>query len=80
MRIVSHSLVWPNGEEDLMTRLLEGKVAVVTGGLGSGHGHTLKMAKEGAAAVVIADRIETPREGGVATTELVPGRAPNRCK
>jgi hypothetical protein len=71
MRIVLHSLVWPNGEEDLMTRLLEGKVAVVTGGAnGIGRASTLKTAKEGAAAVVIADRSETPREGGDPTTEL----------
>lgn len=55
-----------------MAGLLEGKVVVVTGGAsGMGRAAALRMAEEGAAAVVIADRRETPREGGASTTDLV---------
>ncbi len=55
-----------------MAGLLQGKVAVVTGGAsGMGRAISVRMAEEGAAAIVVADRREDPREGGPSTTELV---------
>lgn len=57
-----------------MSGLLAGKVAVVTGGAsGMGRSICARMAEEGAAHVVIADRREDPREGGPTTSELVAG-------
>jgi NAD(P)-dependent dehydrogenase (short-subunit alcohol dehydrogenase family) len=52
--------------------LLTGQVVVVTGG-SSGIGRALcrRAAEEGAAAVVIADRVEVGREGATVTAELV---------
>lgn len=53
---------------------MKGKVVVVTGGSsGLGRATALRMAEEGAAAIVIADRIEAPREGGQTTVDLVKG-------
>jgi NAD(P)-dependent dehydrogenase (short-subunit alcohol dehydrogenase family) len=55
-----------------MTRLVEGKVAVITGGAsGLGRGIAIRLAEEGAAAVIIADMHEEPREGGDPTTTVV---------
>ena len=55
-----------------MTGLVEGKVAVVTGGAsGLGRGIAIRFAEEGAAAVVIADMREEAREGGDPTTTVV---------
>jgi NAD(P)-dependent dehydrogenase (short-subunit alcohol dehydrogenase family) len=52
--------------------LLSGKVAVVTGGAsGNGRDIAARFAEEGAAAVVVADLREDPREGGTATADLV---------
>ncbi len=47
-----------------MTGLLDGKVAVVTGGAsGNGRGVALALAQHGVKAVVVADMRDTPREG-----------------
>jgi NAD(P)-dependent dehydrogenase (short-subunit alcohol dehydrogenase family) len=52
--------------------MLDGVVAVVTGGAsGIGRAVAERLASHGARAVVVADRREDPREGGVPTTELV---------
>jgi len=57
---------------DTVAGLLEGKVAVVTGAAsGMGRAVCTRFADEGAAAVVIADLWEDPREGGATTAELV---------
>jgi NAD(P)-dependent dehydrogenase (short-subunit alcohol dehydrogenase family) len=55
-----------------MPGLLAGKVVVVTGGAsGMGRAISVRTAEEGAAAVVIADIRQEPREGGQPTTDLV---------
>jgi NAD(P)-dependent dehydrogenase (short-subunit alcohol dehydrogenase family) len=55
-----------------MRGLLEGRVAVVTGGSsGIGRGIALRFAQEGVALVVIADLSEEPREGGDHTAAQV---------
>lgn len=52
--------------------LLEGKVAIVTGGSSAiGRAVALRFAAEGARAVVVADLQPEPREGGRPTHELV---------
>ena len=55
-----------------MTGLLDGAVAVVTGGAsGIGPAICTRFAEQGARAVVVADLREEPREGGDPTVELV---------
>jgi NAD(P)-dependent dehydrogenase (short-subunit alcohol dehydrogenase family) len=55
-----------------MTGLLDGKVVVVTGGAsGIGRGIALAAAHHGAAAVVIGDLVENPKEGGPTTLSLL---------
>src|SRR3954451_8607458 len=55
-----------------MASLLEGRVAVVTGGSsGLGRGIAVRFAEEGAKAVIVADQRDEPREGGPTTTKLV---------
>jgi NAD(P)-dependent dehydrogenase (short-subunit alcohol dehydrogenase family) len=52
--------------------LLAGKVVVVTGGAsGMGRAISIRAAEEGAAAVVVADVRQEPREGGPPTLDLV---------
>lgn len=61
--------------------LLDGKVAVVTGG-SSGNGRAIAQAfaRQGAAAVIVADIQEEPREGGQPTHELVESENGTRGK
>jgi NAD(P)-dependent dehydrogenase (short-subunit alcohol dehydrogenase family) len=55
-----------------MAGLVEGKVAVITGGAsGLGRGIAIRLAEEGAAAIVVADMREDAREGGDPTTTVV---------
>jgi NAD(P)-dependent dehydrogenase (short-subunit alcohol dehydrogenase family) len=55
-----------------MPGLLNGKVVVVTGGSsGMGRAISVRVAEEGAAAVVVGDIRQEPREGGELTTDLV---------
>lgn len=55
-----------------MAGLVEGKVAVVTGGAsGIGRATAFALAREGAAAVVVADVRTEPREGGKATHDAI---------
>ena len=55
-----------------MAGLVDGAVVVVTGGSsGNGRAISLRMAQEGAAAVVVADIRDRPREGGDPTVNLV---------
>jgi NAD(P)-dependent dehydrogenase (short-subunit alcohol dehydrogenase family) len=52
--------------------LLTGKVAIVTGAAsGNGRAIALAFAESGASAVVLADVISEPREGGTPTTDLL---------
>src|SRR4051812_19493321 len=52
--------------------LMSGKVVAVTGGSsGNGRATARRFAEEGAAAIIVADRVRTPREGGVGTEELI---------
>jgi NAD(P)-dependent dehydrogenase (short-subunit alcohol dehydrogenase family) len=59
-------------KEDPMPGLLTGKVVVVTGGAsGMGRAISVRAAEEGAAAVIVADLRQEPREGGEPTADLV---------
>lgn len=54
--------------------LLQGRVVVVTGGSsGNGRAIAIAAAEQGARAVVIADVVAEPREGGVPTHQLIGG-------
>jgi len=55
-----------------MSGLVDGKVAVITGGAsGIGRATAFALAREGAAAVVVADVRSEPREGGKATHDAI---------
>lgn len=57
-----------------MTQLVRGQVAIVTGGAsGIGRQTCVALAEHGAAAVVVADLDDEPREGGPSTVELLTG-------
>jgi NAD(P)-dependent dehydrogenase (short-subunit alcohol dehydrogenase family) len=58
-----------------MSGLLDGKVALITGAAsGIGRATALAFAAHGAAAVVVADRLAEPREGGPPTVQLIEER------
>jgi NAD(P)-dependent dehydrogenase (short-subunit alcohol dehydrogenase family) len=60
--------------------MLTGKVVVVTGGSsGIGRAIALAAAEHGAAAVLIGDLVDTPREGGESTQALIE-RAGTSCR
>lgn len=62
-----------------MTGLLDGKVALITGAAsGVGRAIAEHYADEGAAALVLADVEERPREGGPTTAELIGSRTTTR--
>lgn len=64
-----------------MAGLLSNKVAVITGASsGNGRGIALAFAREGAAAVIIADIRDAPREGGAPTHELIMKETQTRAK
>lgn len=55
-----------------MSHLLSGKVVVVTGAAsGIGRAIAVGAAQHGAKAVIVSDVIDTPREGGAATTDEI---------
>lgn len=59
----------------MTTPLLAGRIAVITGAAsGIGRATALAFADHGAAAVVVADVREAPREGGASTTQLLRDR------
>ena len=65
----------------MANELLSGKVAIVTGGAsGMGRAIAQEFAKHGAAAVVVADIREEPREGGQPTHELIESKDGTRGK
>ncbi len=64
-----------------VTGLLPGRVAVVTGGAsGIGRASAIAIAEQGARAVIVADVLREPREGGQPTHELIAERTGARSE
>jgi NAD(P)-dependent dehydrogenase (short-subunit alcohol dehydrogenase family) len=60
--------------------LLEGRVAIVTGGAsGNGRAIAQAFAREGAR-VIVADLTEQPREGGLPTVAMIEAEGPGRAR